>query len=109
MLAAVAPDIDGDEQTCPIRDSYAEMGAGLYKVLTLGNAFYRPIGAEPIDTGDAVTTTINETIDVSVFDRWRSDGTYRPENLSDWANRRNVDPATLTESVRADDKTVAPN
>ena len=101
-------EIDGDENTCPIRDSYAEMGGGFYKALTFGNTFYRPIGAEPIDTGDAVTTTINETIDATVFDRWRNNGAYRPQNLSDWANRRNVDPSTLTESVRADDKTVVP-
>lgn len=99
-------EIDGDENTCPIRDSYAEMAYGLYKALTFGNAFYRPIGIEPIDTGEAVTTTINETIDVSVFDRWRKDATYRPPNLSDWAKRRNIDPAALTQSVRADDKTV---
>lgn len=102
-------EIDGDENTCPIRDSYAEMAGGLYKVLTFGNAFYRPIGVEPIDTSDAVTTTINETIDVTVFDRWRTDQTYRPQNLSDWAHRRNVDLSTLTESVRADDKTVVPD
>lgn len=102
-------EIDGDENTCPIRDSYAEMVGGVYKALTFGNAFYRPIGPEPIDTGDAMTTTINETIDASVFDRWRNDAAYRPKNLSDWANRRNVDPSTLTESVRADDKTAAPD
>ena len=101
-------EIDGDENICPIRDSYAEMAGGVYKALTFGNAFYRPIGAEPIDTGDAVITTINETIDTTVFDRWRNDAAYRPKNLSDWANRRNVDPSTLAESVRADDKSVVP-
>jgi hypothetical protein len=85
------------------------MAYGIYKALTFGNAFYRPIGAEPIDTGDAVTTTINETIDVSVFDRWRKDKAYRPQNLSDWAKRRNADPSTLTGSVRADDKSIVPD
>ena len=96
-------EIDGDENICPIRDSYAEMVLGIYKAFTFGNAFYRTIGAEPIDTGDAVTTTINETIDASVFDRWRNDGAYRPKNLSDWAKRRNTDPSMLIESVRAND------
>jgi uncharacterized protein (DUF2235 family) len=95
--------IDGDENTCPIRDSLAEMAHGIYEILTLGKHYYRPIGAEPVDTGDAVTTTINETIDVTVFDRWRSDDTYRPKNLSDWATRRSVDPAALKQSVRAND------
>ena len=101
--------IDGDENTCPFNDSYAQMGHGIYKLLTFGNAFYRRIGTEPIDTVDAVTTTINESIDVTVFDRWRKDETYRPQNLSDWAKRRNVDPSTLIKSVRADDLTIVPD
>jgi uncharacterized protein (DUF2235 family) len=98
--------IDGDENTCPIHDSLGEMAHGIYEVLTLGKHHYRPIGFEPFDTGDAVTTTINETVDVTVFDRWRYDGTYRPNNVLDWAKRRTVDPSTLNRSVRADDPTV---
>jgi hypothetical protein len=97
--------IDGNENMCPIRDSLAEMAHGIYEILTLGKHYYRPIGAEPVDTGDAVTSTINETIDVTVFNRWRSDETYRPRNLSDWAKRRGVDPSTLKQSVRANDAT----
>jgi uncharacterized protein (DUF2235 family) len=101
--------IDGNENTCPIHDSLAEMAHGIYEVLTLGRHYYRPIGAEPVDTGEAVETTINETIDATVFDRWRADETYRPPNLSDWATRRNVDPSRLNQSVRANDATpIAP-
>lgn len=101
--------IDGDENTCPIRDSLAEMAHGIYEILTLGRHYYRPIGAEPVDTGDAVETTINETIDATVFARWRADETYRPPNLSEWATRRSVDPSTLTQPVRANDATaIAP-
>jgi uncharacterized protein (DUF2235 family) len=95
--------IDGNENTCPINDSLAEMAHGIYEILTLGKHYYRPIGAEPVDTADAVTTTINETIDATVFDRWRSDATYRPKNLTDWATRRSVDPSTLKQPVRAQD------
>jgi uncharacterized protein (DUF2235 family) len=95
--------IDGNENLCPIRDSLAEMAHGIYEILTLGRHYYRPIGAEPLDTGNTVTSTINETIDATVFDRWRSDETYRPRNLSDWARRRGVDPSTLKQSVRAND------
>jgi hypothetical protein len=73
--------------------------------LTLGKHYYRPIGTDPLDTGEAVTSTINETIDVTVFDRWRSDETYRPRNLSDWATRRSVDPYMLNQPVRAQDAT----
>ena len=97
--------IDGNENTCPIRDSLAEMAHGIYEILTLGKHYYRLIGADPLDTGDAVTSTINETIDATVFDRWRSDETYRPKNLSDWARRRSVDPSTVKQSVRAHDAT----
>jgi uncharacterized protein (DUF2235 family) len=97
--------IDGNENTCPIRDSLAEMAHGIYEILTLGKHYYRPIGADPLDTGEAVISTINETIDATVFDRWRSDETYRPTNLSDWATRRSVDPSTINQSVRAQDAT----
>ena len=101
--------IDGDENTCPIRDSLAEMAHGIYEVLTLGKHYYRPIGAEPRDTGDAVESTINETIDGTVFDRWRADETYRPPNLKEWAARRGVDPSALKQAVRAKDATaIAP-
>ena len=79
--------IDGNVNACAIHDSYAEMAHGVYKAVTFGKQHYRPIGAEPVDTGDAVITTINETIDGSVFDRWRNDETYRPKNLSEWAGR----------------------
>lgn len=98
--------IDGDEKTCAIRDSLAEMAHGIYEILTFGKHFYRPIGIEPVDNGDALTTTINESIDSTVFDRWRADATYRPKNLCDWATRRKVDPGALTQTVRADDPTV---
>ncbi len=97
--------IDGNENTCPIHDSYAEMAHGIYKVLTLGKPYYRAIGAEPKDTGAAIVTTINETIDATVFGRWQSDATYRPKNLADWAARRKVDPSTLKQSVLVQDAT----
>ncbi|MDP9052098.1 MAG: DUF2235 domain-containing protein [Acidobacteriota bacterium] len=101
--------IDGNENTSPIHDSLAEMAHGIYEILTFGKHYFRPIGAEPQDTGDAVTSAINETIDATVFDRWRTDETYRPKNLSDWAKRRSVDPSTLKQSVRAQDATaIAP-
>jgi uncharacterized protein (DUF2235 family) len=95
--------IDGDENTCPIHDSLKEMAHGIYEIITLGKHYYRPIGAEPVDTGDAITTTINETIDATVFDRWRADSTYRPTNLVDWATRREVDPASFKLPVLAKD------
>jgi uncharacterized protein (DUF2235 family) len=98
--------IDGDENTCPIHDSLSEMAHGIYEILTFGKHYFRPIGIDPIDVGDAVTTTINESIDGTVFERWRKDPGYRPKNLTEWATRRKVDPGALTQSVRADNPAV---
>lgn len=95
--------LDGDEATCPVRDSYAEMAHGLYEVVTLGKHYYRPIGTPPVDNGASITTTINETIDASVFDRWRKALDYRPPNLAEWARRHNVDPGQVMGSVLAAD------
>lgn len=99
--------IDGDEKTCPIHDSLSEMAHGIYEVLTFGKHYYRSIGVEPVDSGDTILTTINETIDATVFERWQSDALYRPKNLVDWATRRGVDLAALNMTVRADDPKAA--
>lgn len=101
--------IDGDENTCQIHDSLAEMAHGIYEVLTFGKHYYRSIGADLVDTGDAVKITINETIDATVFGRWQKDTSYRPKNLIDWASRKGVDPATLLQSVHAKDGTALPS
>jgi hypothetical protein len=42
-----------------------------------------------------------------VFDRWRADQTYRPPQLQTWAKSKQVDPAKITSSVRADDPKVS--
>jgi len=100
--------IDGAESEATIHDSFAEMGWGAYKAIKLGRRFYRSVGRPPIVEGTTTTTTINETIDASVFQRWRRDGAYRPRNLVQWAERHNVDPGALTDSVLAyDPSTVA--
>lgn len=77
------------------------MAHGLYAVATLGKHYYRPIGTPAVDHGDSTTTTINETIDASVFDRWRKLGDYRPKNLVEWAGRVGVDPSQISGSVLA--------
>jgi hypothetical protein len=50
-----------------------------------------------------VVHTINESIDISVFYRWRKNPKYRPPNLFAWANKHGIDPVNITSSVRADD------
>jgi uncharacterized protein (DUF2235 family) len=92
--------------TAPISNSYAVFMWGLYRLFTLGRAYYRPIGLPPKDEGDGVSN-INETIDASVFDRWRADKTYQPPQLRAWATMKSVDPEKITGSVRADDPTVS--
>jgi hypothetical protein len=97
--------VDPDAATAKISDSYAEFMWGLYRLFTLGREYYRPIDMPPKDEGAGVVN-INETIDVSVFDRWRADNSYRPPNLQSWASSKAVDPARITGSVRADDPAV---
>ncbi|HEY0282708.1 MAG TPA: DUF2235 domain-containing protein, partial [Rhizomicrobium sp.] len=90
----------------PISDSYAAFMWGFYRLFTLGRAYYRPIGVPPKDEGPGVTN-INETIDASVFDRWRTDNTYRPPKMQSWATSRTVDAGNISGSVRADNPAVA--
>ncbi len=89
--------------SAPITDSYATFGTRLTRIFS--RPFDRVIGADP-DVGTQRTTSrINETIDVSVFERWLADPTYRPASLVEWAARRHVDPATIRGSVSAGDGT----
>ncbi len=46
---------------------------------------------------------LNETIDASVFERWRTDAKYRPPNLADWPRRKRADVAKLKTSFPAND------
>jgi len=104
--------LDGSEITDPsVHDSYMEFLWGIFEWPLIGGILqmlsprhYRPIGvvADP----KQVPSAINETIDASVFERWRKDSTYRPKNLVEWASKNNLDPALLTRSVRADDPRV---
>jgi hypothetical protein len=97
--------INGDESQAPVHDSFGQMLGGFYKLCKLGRPYFRSIGAAATQSGDATTTTINETIDATVFDRWRNNPAYRPENLVAWAQNRRVDPTSLHNPVRADDAT----
>jgi uncharacterized protein (DUF2235 family) len=96
--------LDGDALTAPLADSYKEFAYGLYSLVTW--PLYRTIGREPDVREDGSHINVNETIDASVFERWRVDPTYRPANLVEWAQRKKVDPAQLQTSVRADDPRV---
>lgn len=98
-------ELDGDCLKSPICDSYAEFMNGAYKFVS--RPFFREIGQQPIDDGNSVRTTINETIDQSVFARWKDDATYRPPNLVRWAGQYNTDPANLSQSILANNPNAA--
>lgn len=95
---------DGQTPTAPITDSFEQFGWGIAHYFT--RRFYRPIGIDPVRGTEDTTERINETIDGTVFDRWRGNPEYRPPNLKDWASRRSVDPATLTGARLARDPSV---
>ncbi len=92
-------ELDDKEYVGPISDSYKEFLKGAYSWVSKRS--YRQIAREASVELTGAHTTVNETIDASVFDRWRKDTNYRPQNLIDWAQRKGVDPAGLYGSVRA--------
>lgn len=91
----------------PITDSYSAFGYGLYRYVA--QPFQRTIGAPPQPSDGGHDEVVNETIDASVFERWRADPDYRPPNLSDWGRRYGAEPGALTDAVFAHDPhTVVP-
>jgi hypothetical protein len=97
-------ELDGDVLTATISDSYADFMRGSYSKVS--GRYYRPIGTDPEEREDGTHRTVNETIDYSVFERWRSVAAYRPHNLATWAQRCNVKPEEIKISVRANDPSV---
>lgn len=91
----------------PVIDSYGSFLGGFYRYLQ--REYQRPIGADPIDSSTAVESPINETIDSSVLERWQSDESYRPKNVSQWAERKKANLAKLSGSLRADDLSPVPS
>lgn len=92
-------ELDGNEHQGAISDSYKEFLWGAYSWTSRRS--YRPIAPEPFEGSTGVHTRVNETIDLSVFDRWRDDSSYRPPNLVEWGKRYDVDPAEIRRSVVA--------
>ncbi len=98
--------VDPAAKTAPPADSYTSFMWGLYRLYTLNRPYYGPIGVAPKSEGDGVVN-INETIDASVFERWRNDASYRPPGVQDWGKAKSIDPGSIKTTVRADDPTVA--
>jgi uncharacterized protein (DUF2235 family) len=93
-------DVEAAASVDPVTDSYGPFLEGTYRLVS--QPYNRPIGVPDEESDGYLVRIINETIDDSVFDRWRRDPSYRPDNLKDWATRHSVDPASLTHAVRAD-------
>ncbi|AWN38852.1 DUF2235 domain-containing protein [Methylobacterium radiodurans] len=92
---------DASDATAPIADSYAQFMPAPLRMIA--RPFDRPVGSPPRVGSTKTTSRINETIDGSVFERWRANPAYRPQNLSEWSKRLGVDPASRAGSVRAAD------
>lgn len=95
--------LDSEEIRSPIHNSFKEMAFGLYRLFHFFIPYYRTIGAAPTEKEGKVTTTINETIDASVFERWRKMPSYRPKNLVRWATGHGVDCKDIEHTVVAGD------
>jgi uncharacterized protein (DUF2235 family) len=89
--------VDASSYRDDVIDSYAEFALGVYKAVTLGCRYHRVIGAAPrtVTNPDGTVTTVSETIDGSVFDRWRYFAGYRPTSLKRWANERTRNPEQI--------------
>jgi uncharacterized protein (DUF2235 family) len=94
---------DDEDIKSPIHNSFAEMAFGIYRLLRLFRPFYRAIDAAPAHKDGQITTTINETIDASVFERWRKVSSYRPRNLVQWSAKHGVDCNDIVHTVAAGD------
>jgi uncharacterized protein (DUF2235 family) len=92
----------------PVQDSYARFLFGVWRFLTLGRRHFRPIAADARRTmrteqaAPGWSWSLNETIDASVFERWRAVPVYRPKNLADWGTRHGLDPAAVHGEWRAE-------
>ena len=86
-----ASDTDIDAE--PV-DSFARFMKGVYRIIRLGVRYHRPIGAESRKVNKGWSTSINETIDGSVFEKCRRNARYRPTNLQEWADTRGLDLAS---------------
>lgn len=69
----------GNEYLVPVRDSFKEMGFGLYRWVKLNKRYVRKM----------MLSGVNETIDPTAYLKWANDDTYRPHNLA-FAGRTDV-------------------
>ncbi|MER8577658.1 DUF2235 domain-containing protein [Mesorhizobium sp. M1423] len=98
-------ELDAPDVKAPVADSYA--GFLPWYLRPFSRRFYRPVGLEGEVGTNQITSRINETIDASVFERWRGNADYRPPNLDAWATHHSIDPTGIEHAVLASDPRVA--
>lgn len=97
-------EVDPDQHVALIQDSHREFMRGAYRLAS--RRFYRPVGQMPYVDDRGSHSVVNETIDASVFERWRENPNYRPKNIVDWATRSGADPEQTRTSVCASEYTL---
>lgn len=93
-------ELEGDEHLGAISDSYKEFLNGAYPWVSKRS--YRSVAPEPFVGATGTHARVNETIDTSVFNRWREDNSDRPPSLIKWADEKRLDPADVRGSILAD-------
>lgn len=93
--------LSGDEILCDPRDSYKEFMKGAYRAMKFGKRFWRPIGAAPREVKGGTSEPVNEWIDASVFERYQKVSSYRPQNLEQWAQGKNIDLSSYSGDSKA--------
>jgi hypothetical protein len=103
-------EVASETALAPISDSFGDFAFGAYRLLRLNQRHYRQIGRPPRATlrRPGTSHVLNETIDASVFDRWRADPSYRPKNLAAWAKSAGVDPDAVHGDTPVRPKVAAP-
>lgn len=86
--------LTGTEHLTAPTDSYAQFLHGAYRVIKLGQRYYRPIGMERRKVKGGWSYPVNEVIDASVLRRFQATE-YRPQNLMTWGKGRAVDLSKL--------------
>lgn len=94
-------EIDGDFITAEVSDSHGEFLKGAYKYGS--KPVNRVIGepARPNEYTGGHDWPVNETIDVSVFERAQKNRKYQPVSLVEWAKRYKVDLKQVKTSIMA--------
>jgi hypothetical protein len=83
--------LDGEDLKMGTHDSYKEFLLGLWKVLTFGRRYVRWVQADNVKKEKGLVETVNERIDLSVFERCRLHPGYHSASLCEWTRRKKLD------------------